>query len=167
MEKTTIIGIVSVLLVFSGIVWVARPDYQKNTASAVNSSAGKSALGAEEINYDFGSISMAAGDVKREFKLKNTGGSPVRIESVYTSCMCTTATLRIGDKKFGPYGMPGHGFAPRIGESLDPGEEATVEAVFDPSAHGPAGVGFIQRSIIIENDAGEPLELTFSATVTP
>lgn len=81
--------------------------------------------------------------------------------------MCTTATLMMGGKQFGPYGMPGHGFIPKINETMDAGEEATVEVVFDPAAHGPAGVGRIERGITIENNAGRPLELGFTALVTP
>ena len=67
----------------------------------------------------------------------------------------------------GPYGMPGHGFIPKINETLNSGEEALVEVVFEPAAHGPAGVGPIQRAIAIENNAGEPVELLFAAIVTP
>ena len=81
--------------------------------------------------------------------------------------MCTTATLMIGGGKFGPYGMPGHGFIPKINGIIGPNEEATVEAVFDPSAHGPAGVGRVQRTVTIENSAGQPVELLLAAMVTP
>ena len=81
--------------------------------------------------------------------------------------MCTTATLKIGGRQKGPYGMLGHGFIPKINETLNSGEEALVEVVFDPAAHGPAGVGPIQRAIAIENNAGEPVELLFAAIVTP
>lgn len=81
--------------------------------------------------------------------------------------MCTVATLGIRGERFGPYGMPGHGFIPKIGQTINPNEEAIVEVVFDPAAHGPAGVGRIQRIITIENDSGQPLELQFTALVTP
>jgi len=81
--------------------------------------------------------------------------------------MCTTASLIKNNKAFGPYGMQGHGFIPKINEVMNPGEEATVDVVFDPAAHGPAGVGRIERIATIENNAGKPLELGFTATVTP
>lgn len=81
--------------------------------------------------------------------------------------MCTTAVLVIDDKRSGPYGMPGHGFIPKINETMNVGEEATVEVIFDPAAHGPAGVGRIERKITIENNAGQSLELEFTALVTP
>ena len=63
--------------------------------------------------------------------------------------------------------MGGHGFIPSINETINPGEEASVEVVFDPKAHGPAGVGKIQRVVTIDNNAGSPMELSFSALVTP
>jgi len=81
--------------------------------------------------------------------------------------MCTTASLIKGGEKFGPYGMPGHGFFPSLNQRIEPGEEASLEVVFDPAAHGPAGVGRIDRIVNLENNAGKPLELVFSATVTP
>lgn len=58
-------------------------------------------------------------------------------------------------------------FFPSINQTINPGEEASVEVVFDPAAHGPAGVGQIQRTVTIENNTGKPLELGFSAVVTP
>ena len=82
--------------------------------------------------------------------------------------MCTTASLKMNGRTFGPYGMPGHGFIPKINEKLGPGEETIAEVIFDPTAHGPAGVGQIQRTITIENNAGAPLQvLSFTANVTP
>ncbi len=110
---------------------------------------------------------MAAGEVKYPFKIKNSSREPITINKMYTSCMCTTATLMIGGRQWGPMGMPGHSGIPAINEILAPGREATVDVVFDPAAHGPAGVGKIARAIIIENSAGQPLELNFSALVTP
>lgn len=161
-----IIFISIAVVVLAGIVWLARPSQQnENTASL--SPAVPGSLVAEEINFDFGSISMAAGKVKYDFKVKNIGTEPVVVEKMYTSCMCTTASLVTNKKKYGPYGMPGHGFVPKINASIGPNEEVTVETVFDPAAHGPAGVGRIERAVILENNAGEPLELVFTAYVTP
>lgn len=164
MSKNVIIGIVAIIIIAGGIVWLGRPA-KDQTASPVLDSNG--ILEAEETDFDFGSISMAAGNVRHAFKVKNNSPDQVVIGKMYTSCMCTTAFLGMGDKKFGPYGMPGHGFIPKINETLSPGGEAIVEVVFDPAAHGPAGVGPIRRSITIENNGVESLELMFSAVVTP
>ncbi len=117
--------------------------------------------------FDFGKISMAAGKVSKVYWIKNISGDPLTISKLYTSCMCTDATLITKAGKRGPFGMPGHGPTPRIEERLAPGESAQVEAVFDPAAHGPAGIGQTDRIVTIENDGGLPLELRFSAMVTP
>lgn len=165
MNKTTIIGFLTAVLVLGAAVVIAQPGPATITASPLVSSGGS--LRAEETSFDFGAISMAAGTVTHSFKIDNTGATPVVVGKMYTSCMCTTATLVAGGKRFGPYGMPGHGFISGIGEPIAPGEEATVEVVFDPAAHGPAGVGRIQRTITIENSAGQALEFGFTALVTP
>lgn len=163
--KKTIIGIVVAIFILGGIIWIARPTLQNTTASLPVDSSGS--LIAQEANFDFGTISMAAGKVMHLFKIKNTGSEPVVIGKIYTSCMCTIATLQMNNESFGPYGMPGHGFIPKINEQLGAGEEATIDVVFDPAAHGPAGVGRIERVVYLENNGGQPLELKISAMVTP
>ena len=162
----TILSIVAVVLVFGALVWFAQPD-DRDTVASVSATYNNSLAVEEGSTYDFGTISMAAGTVSHLFKLKNRDTEPVTIHKIYTSCMCTTAALSVGGKQFGPYGMPGHSAIPRVDQALGPNEEATVEVVFDPAAHGPAGVGRIARSITIEQSAGRPIELTFSAVVTP
>lgn len=168
MKKTTIISILVTILVVGGIIWIARPGSQRNTASVSSSMKSNGALTVEETNnYDFGVISMAAGAVKHAFKIKNTSSDAVTIKKIYTSCMCTNAILEKAGKRFGPYGMPGHAFIPSINQTINSGEEAIVETIFNPAAHGPAGIGLIERTVYIENNAGEPIELLFAATVTP
>ena len=125
------------------------------------------ALQARETAFDFGSISMAAGKVTHRFWFKNESPSEVLIRRIYTSCMCTTATFVKGMKVINSYGMPGHGPLPAVNESLKPGEAAYIDAVFDPAAHGPAGLGPTQRVVTIESDRGQPVELHFAANVRP
>lgn len=162
----TIIGVIAAILVLGGLIWIARPDSSQNNNIVSVSSSGTLTV-QEANNYDFGTISMSAGKVKHQFKVKNTSSEAVVVSKMYTSCMCTTAELIAGGKQFGPYGMPGHSAIPKIQGTINPNEEATVEVVFDPAAHGPAGVGRIQREIILENNAGQPIELQFAAIVTP
>lgn len=162
----TFIGTVATVLILGGIMWIARPDSQTSGTAALSSNS-NGTIEAEETNFNFGTISMAGGKVRHQFKIRNASNEPVTIEKMYTSCMCTTAILMIGGKQFGPYGMAGHGFIPNINRGVNAGEEIIVEATFDPAAHGPAGVGRIQRSITVENNAGRPLEFGFTAFVTP
>ena len=132
---------------------------------AAASTAG--ALKARENGFDFGSISMAAGKVTHRFWFRNEGDAPVIMRKIYTSCMCTTATLVKGMKVINTYGMPGHGFVPPVNETLKPGEAAYIDAVFDPAAHGPAGLGPTRRVVTVEADLGQRLELHFAANVRP
>lgn len=160
-----IVGVAVIVLLLASIIWIARPVSQKNSQANLGVSSG--VLTAAESAFDFGEISMAAGKVNHQFKIVNSGAEAVTIGKMYTSCMCTTAALKVGDKKLGPYGMQGHGFIPKINQTINPSQEAIVEVVFDPAAHGPAGVGRISRTIYLENNAGDPLELEIAATVTP
>ncbi|MFN7088885.1 MAG: DUF1573 domain-containing protein [Candidatus Paceibacteria bacterium] len=146
-------------------VWLAAPAAENNTAQLSSGLSGE--LIVEETAFDFGQISMAKGKVKHEFKLKNKGNTPVAITKLYTSCMCTTASLIIEKSRRGPFGMLGHGFIPKFKEVIESGQEFSVEVVFDPAAHGPAGVGKVERAIYLEQESGERLELIITATVIP
>ena len=128
-----------------------------------------STLSASESMFDFGTVSMSAGKVTHAFKIKNTSTTPVTITKIQTSCMCTVASLVTTTSRKGPFGMPGHVAIPKINEIIAPNQEAIIEAVFDPAAHGPAGVGKIRRIVYVEMNGNEsnPLELSFEATVTP
>lgn len=117
--------------------------------------------------HDFGNVSMAAGKVTHRFRIRNTGGAAATITKLYTSCMCTEATLITPTGRKGPFGMPGHGTATSIKERIAPGAEAQVEVVFDPAAHGPAGIGPNERIVSIKGGARQPLELRISAMVRP
>lgn len=124
-------------------------------------------LSAPETFFDFGTVSMADGKVRHAFTLSNTGTKPFVVSRMYSSCMCTEATLDHGGRRFGPFGMPGHGAFPVLNEAIGPGESATVVAIFDPAAHGPAGVGAISRIVRLEGAEGSNVEFSFAANVTP
>ena len=127
------------------------------------------ALVSSRRNYDFGTISMAAGKVSTTYRIKNEGAAPLAFDKIYTSCMCTEASLiTASGRKQGPFGMPGHaGPLKPVSGQLAPGETALLEVVFDPAAHGPSGVGRIERVITVETRGAAPLELGMVAMVTP
>jgi hypothetical protein len=124
-------------------------------------------LAAARPLHDFGRISMAAGKVSHKFWISNEGGAPLAINRVYTSCMCTEAWLLTPSSRKGPFGMPGHGALPTVYERVFPGQSVQLELVFDPAAHGPSGVGPVDRIVTVNNDAGPPLELRIAALVRP
>jgi hypothetical protein len=168
-----IIGAGAVILGIGGLIIAAMPEPGANGPETVasrssGSASSAGALTAIATKYNFGSIPMSGGKVTHRYWIRNAGTDPILIRKMYTSCMCTTAALvKSNGKKFAPVGMPGHGYIPTMNEPMAPKEEALIEVVFDPAAHGPAGIGPIDRVVTVENSAGRPLELAFSANVTP
>lgn len=165
-HKNVIIGVVLLTLVLAGLIVAAKPEpvAQNPTRAEVRS---QSDLTANEMSIDFGKVSMAAGNVTHRFGIKNANATPIVIRKISTSCMCTTAQLEKGGRKLAVYGMPGHGYVPNLDEPLAPNGQAVVEVVFDPAAHGPAGIGRVERYVTIYTGAAQPLELSFTALVTP
>ncbi len=162
-SKAIIIGaIVTFALLFGGLYLMSRsqPQVMVNPQATGQLTAGESF-------YDFGSVSMAKGLVSRKFTLTNPDSVPAVVIKIYSSCMCTKGTLTVGDRTYGPYGMPGHGAIPGIAAEIAPGQTAQLEVIFDPAAHGPAGVGKIERTVTAELNGQSPLNFNFSANVTP
>ncbi len=173
MKQSHVITIALTLLVVGALFWIgnsgrssfSEPPLGANSSGTVPGQSGS--LTAEESAFDFGTVSMAKGTVTHRFALTNGGTEPITATKLYTSCMCTTATLDVAGKRTGPFGMPGHGFTPKFSQSITPGETAYLDVAFDPAAHGPAGVGRIERVISLETDQGAPLAIKISANVTP
>lgn len=166
-------GIALIVIAFVAAVIAAKPGTPAPTPSAAPTSTAAAtlpssgALKAKESNFDFGDISMAAGDVSHRYWFRNESPAPVTIQRIYTSCMCTTAKLVKGMRVVGSYGMAGHGPTREVNETLAPNEAAYVDVVFDPAAHGPAGLGRTERVVTIEPSVGEPLQVGFVALVKP
>ncbi len=152
----------TVVGVFAFLIIIGKPSESLSQQTA------RGELEAVERTYNFGTISMKDGKVKHIFEIKNSTDKPLTITKLYTSCMCTTAELTAGTQKAGPFGMQGHGGSiPDISIRLAAGESAEVEAVYDPAAHGSAGVGDIKRSIYVSSKGNANFELTFTARVRP
>ncbi len=158
-----VIGVVALGL----LLLYAEPKAGENVESKSVSSNQTSQLTADLSFYDFGTISMKNGKVTKSFKVYNNQSNPVLVSKVYTSCMCTDALLKIGTKSYGPYGMLAHGLVPSVNQEIKPSEEANIDVTFDPNAHGPAGVGVIEREVTVEQAAGGKLILNIKANVTP
>lgn len=164
-QQKIVLGVLVGFAVFASLAWIARPTpTSQNVELAEIADVG---LAAEEEHYDLGVISMANGIVTHKFKIKNTSSSPLQVNRMYTSCMCTTVSLITSGGEFGPMGMPGHGPLPEFKAELQPGQEAEVEIAFDPAAHGPAGVGRIARSVYLQSNGRTALELGIAAFVRP
>lgn len=169
-QKTIIISGVVAIVFVAGLFLLGQNVQNKSPISADESEnlfASMQAVDPVSASFDFGSISMAKGPVSYEFKVRNTAAEPVTVARVYTSCMCTTATVETAGVTVGPFGMPGHGIVPRANVVMEAGSEARVTVTFDPAAHGPAGVGRIERTVYLEDVSGATFPLTIAAVVTP
>lgn len=157
------IGILAVI----SLIAVSYPDSQKEkTSDKVASLSSIADLSTPETNFDFGEISMAAGKVSHDFEITNGSSSTIAFEKLSTSCMCTNAYFTSDGEESGPFGMPGHGFVPRLNRELKAGEKGVVRVVFDPAAHGPAGVGPVNRLVWIESGSNAK-EFEIKAVVRP
>ena len=111
---------------------------------------------------------MKDGKVSQVFKVRNENRDRLNIDMVYTSCMCTEAKIISRGEEFGPFGMQGHGVNSGLDRSIDPNEEIEVVVIFDPNAHGPSGVGPIERVVTLEgNEHRKLVEFNIKANVTP
>ena len=159
-----LLGIIIVVII--GLVWLTN-SRAKTPATTVDGESGGT-LTFQESKYDFGTVSMAKGKVNKDFLLENKSDKNVQIGEVFTSCMCTEAELNVDGKFAGPFGMQGHGLSRSANLTVKPGETVTVKAIFDPAAHGPSGVGPVERQIMISTNA-DPGQITLQlkAVVTP
>lgn len=166
MNKKIIITIILGTTVLIGsLIWLDQPVAKQN--SQENSPV--SLLKSDAMLFDFGTISMAKGNISHEFTITNDSDQPVNIRKIYTSCMCTTAKFKFGQETYGTFGMPGHGISALTATdiTLNPGESGVLEVIYDPNAHGPGGVGSIDRFVYLEDKNDSQLELEIKAVVTP
>lgn len=172
MKLNTISIISIVLLVIVGLFVWGYAGKGGTTASVQgapgSNSTAKSALTTPEMFYDFGTISMKNGNVTKEFTVKNQTDTDIIVSTVLTSCMCTSAFIVEPDGSIkGPFKMPGMGYVPPANELIKAGESRIIRVVYDPNAHGPAGVGRIDRFVTLTDANGDTLQLEIKALVTP
>lgn len=164
---------VSSLLALVGVLACAGQGSERSQSAQAGPAAANTEqqlpptpLEADITRRDLGRIGIRDGVVETVFRVRNGASQPVHLAAIYTSCMCTTATLQFKDgTSAGPFGMPGHDLPTTVDRTLAPGESFEVHASFDPMAHGPDAVGPVRRGIAIHSDNGSMLELDFTADV--
>lgn len=85
--------------------------------------------------YDFGQIGPD-NPVTTIFVVSNPGNGPLQIESVTTSCGCTTAQIS--------------------SQTIAPGASADLTVTFDPQAHAGATGQFLRYVYLRSNDPASP-----------
>ena len=116
-------------------------------------------------NYNLGEVPINGGIVTKEYEIKNTSGKDMELKKIATSCMCTSASVKVGDDETRFFSMEmGGDKNPLISTRLKKDETAKVTVRFDPAAHGPQGVGLFDRIVWLYFDQGVK-ELTFNGNV--
>lgn len=119
------------------------------------------------LEYEAGDISMADGPVNYTYEIKNNGDGDLKIKDIKTSCMCTTALLRVGEIKSPTFDM--HSNTAFWSQKIAPGETGFLDVSFDPAFHGPEGTGQAVRVVYFStNDPqNEKAEVRLMANVSP
>jgi len=162
-NRLIIFIVIAAVLIIGGIILGV------SLGKGENKSVDAGILLAQEKSFDFGTVSMAQGKVSHSFEIKNGGKNNLILNNINTSCMCTTAVLEKNGQTSPEFGMAGMSHNPVFwSEELAPGETANLIVTFDPAAHGPAGVGLVDRVVsVYSNDPAGRTDFRITANVTP
>ena len=136
------------------------------TKSDTHAQGGQISVSPAEI--DAGDVNINSGPVQKTYEVKNTGTGPIKLNNIETSCACTYALFRVGDKTSPKFSMPGHGQNPAFwSQTLNPGETGELLVVFDPAFHGPDALGPIVRivSLFTDDPKNNQVDVKMSANV--
>lgn len=102
----------------------------------------------ETSQFDFGDVVNGV-IMEKDLTVRNTGKADLIIDTVTTTCGCTTANLD--------------------SMTIPAGESATLHVEFDSGAHGPELTGQVMRQVILISNDPETLEVTveFIANILP
>ena len=154
-NKKIIIGFIVVTsLMLGGGIYVLS-----GTAPAQVSSSQNVKAEVDQKTFDWGNIPYSGGNATKTFTIKNTGSDILRLTGVKTSCTCTKAQITI-DGKGSPY-FSMHATSSWVGE-VAPGKDAQLAVIFDPTFHGPTGVGPMERLISVQTNDSQNPKLEFS-----
>lgn len=100
--------------------------------------------------YDAGTVSMAEGLVEHTYEIKNNGDGDLKIDRIWTSCMCTTAQLKVGERESPEFSM--HSSPIFWSQKIAPKENGFLKVTFDPAYHGPQGTGPVIRAVYLSSN---------------
>mgnify|MGYP001593599679 CR=1 FL=1 len=170
MNKKIVLGfLLFTLLIIGGGVLLAN-NLPSNTARTLGVKIEKTPGAKVEIpetTFDFKNVSYSGGNIEHKFLIKNAGDKELKIANLKTSCMCTTVSFKSIREQSPTFGMEGHSKTVDWTGVLKPQEEGEMIVIFNPTAHGPQGVGPFSRFASFEtNDPDHPyIELSINGTV--
>ena len=167
MNKKLIALMIVITLGIVGLAIFVSGSSTSETKATVSKTAGAKI----SIDHNFktvGNIGYSKGILYHSFPIKNTGTKDLEIANMASSCMCTKVFLKKEGKDGPEFGMKGMSAPSSWKGILKPGESGEIVAAFDPTYHGPQGIGPVSRTASFEtNDPANPyVELSFEGTVT-
>ncbi len=153
------LAVVSITLVITGVFHLV--------SSREDESGPPPELQITPMEHDADTVSIADGDVTFTYEIENNGKGDLKIDRIWTTCGCTEARLKVGERTSQKFGM--HDSAPFWSQTISPGEKGFLEVVFDPGFHGPGGTGPVTRAVYLSTN--DPLNkearVLLSANVIP
>lgn len=161
--KLIVGGVVASLVIVVGGSMLLTAGQQK---PAVREELGSASMAIDKTAADLGSMNK---DEERTavFSIENTGSSALRIWNVSTSCDCTFAVVKIGEKETGEFNMPGHmaGWLKNwIGE-VPAGQKAILSVIYRPKVMPVVGKISRQVSFYTNDPKNEKVEVSIEADV--
>jgi len=142
----SILVLIAVGAIFGLVNYMPSADQNKQESG----NQGSPRIEIAQKEYNAGTVSMAGGLIKHVYEIKNTGTGDLKIDKIRTSCMCTTAILRVRDKKSPKFGM--HNNPVFWSQKIAPMETGYLEVIFDPAFHGPRGIGSAVRFVYLSTN---------------
>ena len=167
MDKKVVVLITVLTLGIIGIAILVSGSSTTTTTKATVSKTAGAKISVDHFSKKVGNIPYSGGNLIHVFPIKNAGTKNLEIANIATSCMCTKAYLKQGDKKSEGFGMKGMSSSSSWKGIIKPGETAEIIADFDPTYHGTQGTGPVSRMVSFEtNDPDNPyVEVSFEGEV--
>ena len=109
----------------------------------------------EPQKIDLGDVSTKEGKVETSITIKNTGQKDLIVDSLSTSCGCTTVSV-VNNGQEGPLfgaGTPSEGWS----TTIQPGETAELRTYYDPNFHEDARGPMVREVYVSSNDPVDPV----------
>lgn len=163
-KYAVLLPVISALVLLSGC-----SNSEASQAASMRKTQSSGYITVVENNVQVGTIEMSKGNIEIPYTFRNDGNEPVALFEGETSCMCTTARVEGNGGTSPRIIMRGHGATASINQVLEPGEEATLIATYDPNAHGPSGTGPISRDVYIKTNSSKTptVQFRFFGNVIP
>lgn len=169
MEKKNLIitFLVSLSLILGFVLWQGKGKEEENKAGSQMTDLSEFKIKAGLENW--GDIPINGGIVEKNFEFVNKTGKSLNLKRIATSCMCTTASVYVGEKTTKYFGMEMHTDKnPPVDLKIENEKTGKVSVKFDPAAHGPQGTGPFERIIYLYfSDPKGTKEIVFKGVVTP